>query len=177
MREVLGLLPMLVLLGWAVVVDVRARRIPNWLTGLMAVGGLVQGGTGVSNVGVVGAGVGMVVGFAITFVFFALGGMGAGDVKLFAGIGAWLGPVGVIKVFVIERVVGIVVVIVQARRTGRLGAVLRGSALIAANAVVAGDLRRPELAEGLDEKRTRLAYAVPTLVAVILVVAGRGRWM
>lgn len=175
MREVLTLLPMLVLLVWAAVVDVRARRIPNWLTGLMAVGGLVQGFMGVSGVGLGTAGLGMVVGFAITFVFFALGGMGAGDVKLFAGIGAWLGPVGVVKVFVIERVVGIVVVIVQAVRTGRLGAVLRGSAMIAANTAVSGDLRCPDVESGLDEKRTRLPYAVPTLIAVVVVVAWR--WM
>src|SRR3954465_14604230 len=106
MREVLALLPMLLLLVWAAVVDVRARRIPNWLTGTLAIGGLVQGAMGGSSSGL-GAGGGGVVGgvgggggglwggFGITFVFLALGGGGAADVKLFAGIGAWLGPVGV----------------------------------------------------------------------------------
>ena len=34
----------------------------------------------------------MVTGLAVFFPFFALGGMGAGDVKLMAAIGAWLGP-------------------------------------------------------------------------------------
>jgi prepilin peptidase CpaA len=32
------------------------------------------------------------VGFAFFLPFFALGGMGAGDVKLLAALGAWLGP-------------------------------------------------------------------------------------
>ena len=35
---------------------------------------------------------GMLAGLAVFFPFFALGGMGAGDVKLMAAIGAWLGP-------------------------------------------------------------------------------------
>ena len=34
----------------------------------------------------------MVVGAGALFVAYALGGMGAGDVKLLAALGAWLGP-------------------------------------------------------------------------------------
>jgi prepilin peptidase CpaA len=132
---------------------------------------------GVSNIGIGAGAVGLMVGFAITFVFFALGGMGAGDVKLFAGIGAWLGPVGVVQVFVIERVVGLVLVVAQAVRMRRLKVVVVGSAVLAANAVVTRDLRCASAEEGADEKLTRLPYAVPTLVAVVAVVAGRWRWM
>jgi prepilin peptidase CpaA len=103
--------------------------------------------------------------------------MGAGDVKLFAGIGAWLGPVGVVQVFVIERVVGLVLVVAQAVRMRRLKVVVVGSAVLAANAVVTRDLRCASAEEGADEKLTRLPYAVPTLIAVAAVVAGRWRWM
>ncbi|HEY7115147.1 MAG TPA: A24 family peptidase, partial [Tepidisphaeraceae bacterium] len=127
MREFLALLPLLVLMGWAAVVDVRSRRIPNWLTGSMILAGLVQGAAGWSSVGVGPAVLGMLAGFGLTFVLFALGGMGAGDVKLFAGIGAWVGPVVVLQVFVVERVVGIVVVLMQAARGRRVGALMRGS--------------------------------------------------
>ena len=35
---------------------------------------------------------GLLLGFAVFFVFYAIGGMGAGDVKLMAAIGAFLGP-------------------------------------------------------------------------------------
>jgi prepilin peptidase CpaA len=34
---------------------------------------------------------GMVFGFGVLILFFLMGGMGAGDVKLMAGVGAWLG--------------------------------------------------------------------------------------
>jgi Flp pilus assembly protein protease CpaA len=66
MREVLALLPMFVLLVWAAVVDVRSRRIPNWLTGAMVAGGLIQGVMGVSNIGIGAGAVGLMVGLAIT---------------------------------------------------------------------------------------------------------------
>jgi prepilin peptidase CpaA len=178
MREAMQYLPMFVLLAWAAVVDVRARRIPNWLTGALALGGLIQAAAGMGAIGFGQAGMGFLAGFALTFVFFALGGMGAGDVKLFAAIGAWVGPVGVVQVFVVERVVGLVVVLVQSARAGRLGAVLRGSAVLAASAVVTRDVTcLPAEAGGENEKLTRLPYAVPTLMAAALVMAARWRWL
>ena len=39
-------------LAAAVVIDVRTRRIPNWLTGAMVVGGLVQAAFGVGPVSI-----------------------------------------------------------------------------------------------------------------------------
>jgi prepilin peptidase CpaA len=158
MREALSLLPMVVLLVWAAVIDVRDRRIPNWLTATLALGGLIQAAMGVSSPGVGSAALGLGVGFAITFVFFAIGGMGAGDVKLFAGLGAWVGAVGIIQVFVIERVIGIVLVLVQAWRTRRLRAVVLGSAVLAANAVLARDPTCASANEEADQTRSRLAF-------------------
>jgi len=39
-------------------------------------------------------------GFAILVIFFALGGVGAGDVKLLTAVGAWLGPYWTVHVFI-----------------------------------------------------------------------------
>lgn len=176
MRDLLSLLPMLVLLGWAAVVDVRARRIPNWLTGTLILGGLVQGGMGWSPLGMSQATLGMLAGLGMTFPLFALGGMGAGDVKLFMGIGAWVGPVGVFQIFVVERIVGIVVVLVQAAYRRRVVTLLRGTAVMAMNAAVRGDLTCPPEPDGAAEKEARLPYAVPTLIAVVAVVATTTKW-
>jgi prepilin peptidase CpaA len=72
--------------------DVRSRRIPNWLVlpflGLgIAVSGWLYGWQGVgSSLG------GAALGFFIYGFLFWMGGMGAGDVKLCAAIGAWIGP-------------------------------------------------------------------------------------
>ena len=78
----------------AAVWDVNTRRIPNTLTfGAAAVAfamhGVVSGWSGLLF-----AASGWAAGLALFFPVFALGGMGAGDVKLLAAMGAWLGPWG-----------------------------------------------------------------------------------
>lgn len=68
--------------------DLRQRRIPNWLTLAAFIAGIglhaVADGSAGFVASVLGAGVG-----AIPFaLLYWLGGMGAGDVKLMAGVGA-----------------------------------------------------------------------------------------
>ncbi len=63
----------------------NAHTIPFLLSGLAyhsAVGGIV---------GFRGSLLGALFGFSVLFVFYVMGGMGAGDVKLMAAVGAWLG--------------------------------------------------------------------------------------
>ena len=100
--------PMFALLAWAAVTDCASRRIPNWLSYTLILGGLSHSLLHGSAVGVGGSLLGMLVGFGLTFVFFAVGAMGGGDVKLLTGVGAWLGPVGVLAVFTVEALVGMV---------------------------------------------------------------------
>ena len=72
--------------------DLSTRRIPNVLTFGAAAGAL---GFHLANAGVSGLGwsaAGWLVGAAFFFPLFALRGLGAGDVKLVAALGAWLGP-------------------------------------------------------------------------------------
>src|SRR5262245_62135518 len=93
----------------AAFIDVRTRRIPNALTfgsALVAIFyHLMAGGPAAAGL----AAVGWFIGALIFFPVFALGGMGAGDVKLIAALGAWLGPVGVLYVAVGSAIAGGVV--------------------------------------------------------------------
>lgn len=71
--------------------DIRSRRLPNVLTvsGLAAALLLrVPMGLGALGEGALGAGLG----FGLALVFFLMGGLGAGDVKFLAAVGAFLGP-------------------------------------------------------------------------------------
>ncbi|MBK5292472.1 MAG: prepilin peptidase [Acidobacteriia bacterium] len=75
----------------ATVEDLARRTVSNWLPALALAGGLaghsvVEGwrGAGSALLGAVG-------GFCVFLVFYLLGGMGGGDVKLMAGFGAILG--------------------------------------------------------------------------------------
>ena len=78
--------------GIAAVIDDLARRhIANWIPAAALAGGF---GWQIGQSGWQGAltaTAGTVVGFAVFLIFYLLGGMGGGDVKLMAGFGALLG--------------------------------------------------------------------------------------
>ena len=76
----------------ACVFDVRTRRIPNALTFGAAIAGLLFHLATSGLVGVQTAAAGWLLGLLLLLPYFALGGMGGGDVKLVAALGAWLGP-------------------------------------------------------------------------------------
>ena len=81
-----------ILVGLAAMIDDLARRqIANWisLSALAAGFGWQIGQSGLS--GLLYAGIGTVAGFSVFLIFYLLGGMGGGDVKLMAGFGALLG--------------------------------------------------------------------------------------
>jgi prepilin peptidase CpaA len=90
-------------MGWR---DLKTRRIPNFLTLGVALSGLAfqlgwHGWSGLSD----GA-LGLLLGFSLLFVPYVLGGLGAGDVKALAAMGAWLGPIPVLALFFYMTVCG-----------------------------------------------------------------------
>lgn len=174
--------PMLALLAWAAVIDSTRRRIPNWITFTLMLTGLAQSVAPGATVAFRGALLGLLVGFALTFVYFALGAMCAGDVKLLAGAGAWLGPWGALEVFLAEAIIGAVLALAQAIRQGRLRTVLRNTAVLAGSMAAGGGDGGLSAVGAIDsasgggdiDKRW-LPYSVPVLVATAVVLALRWR--
>jgi prepilin peptidase CpaA len=75
----------------AVIDDVARRHIANWIPAAALAGGF---GWQIGRSGWAGAWTalaGTAAGFAVFLIFYLLGGMGGGDVKLMAGFGALLG--------------------------------------------------------------------------------------
>jgi prepilin peptidase CpaA len=173
LQKLLPLGPMLVLLLWAAVQDVRTRRIRNWLTFSMAAAGLLASLLHRSPIVPSQAGLGLLIGFAIPFVLFVLGALGGGDVKLLAGIGAWIGPVEIVEVFAAAAIVGLVIVLVQCTAQGKLFALLRNSAVMAISLVHVNQLGVDHAAATGQSCRSidrPLPYAMPVFIATILVV-------
>jgi prepilin peptidase CpaA len=164
--------PMLALLLWAAVQDLRTRRIRNWLTLSLAASGLLHSFLG----GPVGPGwamLGLVVGFALPFLPYAFGALGGGDVKLLSGVGAWLGPTGALAVFLGAAVVGLVIVLVQCAWQGRLLALFRNSAVLAVSLAHVGQLGVKHASETGKACRSidrPLPYAVPVFLATTFLV-------
>lgn len=84
--------PTVFVLAVATFTDLRSRRIPNWLVLPFLVAGIAVSAWlhGWHGAGQSFSGLGL--GLLIYGFLFWMGGMGAGDVKLCAAIGAWIGP-------------------------------------------------------------------------------------
>lgn len=84
--------------------DFRSLKIPNSLTFLMLISSLLYHLLFPYDLGIPLSVAGMLTAFILTGPFFFMGGLGAGDVKLFLGIGAWIGPQSVLLVFFVTSV-------------------------------------------------------------------------
>jgi prepilin peptidase CpaA len=157
----------LVFAGAACVIDLRDGRIPNLLTfGAIIVAFVVHGflpqGNGLAHVGL-----GMLVGLAMFFPFFALGGMGAGDVKLMAAIGAWLGPMLAVLTALYGAVAGGVLAIGIALSRGYLKTAFSNLRRMIWHWRVNGLEPVPELT--LEHNQgPRLAYALPIFIGLLV---------
>jgi len=176
-HAILSLVPLFAMLVWAAMVDLRSRRIPNWLTFSMILTGIAQSFMG-SMLTPAQAGQGLLVGFGLTFVLFAIGALGGGDVKLLAGVGAWTGVAGVVFVFASAAIIGMVMVLSQSLAQGRLRILLRNSAMVAVNVMhidAVGVEHASETGKSCRSVDRPLPYAVPVLLGGVLLI-GRELW-
>lgn len=113
--------PTLAVVGVATFTDLRSRRIPNWLVLPFFVAGLIastwlHGWTGAEQ-----SLYGALLGFVTYGLLFWMGGMGAGDVKLCAAIGAWIGPSQLLMALVLTSMAGGIMVLGWAIARGFVG--------------------------------------------------------
>ena len=146
--------------------DLLRRRVPNALTfGAAAVAvalhGILSGWGGVAF-----SAAGWATGIALFLPFYALGGMGAGDVKLLGAIGAWLGPMGAIWTGLYGAIAGGVLALAVALWKGYARTALKNVGAMLRLWSVAG----VHPIEGLtlaDARSVRLPYALPLAVGTL----------
>jgi prepilin peptidase CpaA len=154
---------LLALLAAAAVCDYRTFRIPNLITG----GGIVFAlayNTVVTpewHADWTWAPAGMLLGFGAMLPMYAIRVMGAGDVKLMAMVGAFLGASATLTALLFCVVTGGIAALafalrkrVMARMFANVGGVMRGMLW---SAVASGDLR---LQPGAGESVGKLAYGI-----------------
>lgn len=151
----------------AAVWDLRTRRIPNFLTfGAALAGVAVHAYLG----GWTGAGMsvaGWLVGVAFFLPLFVLGGMGAGDVKLLAAIGAWLGPAATVWVALFSAIAGGVMGLIVSVWSGYLTQAIVNISWMFRFWRTAGVRPVPEVTLATHQG-PRLAYAVPVFAGLMV---------
>jgi prepilin peptidase CpaA len=90
----------------AAVTDVWKFKVYNALTLPLMAGGLLYHGVAGGPAALADSALGLLFGFAILLMFYAMGAMGSGDVKLMAAIGAWLGMPMTFYVFIASALAG-----------------------------------------------------------------------
>lgn len=111
----------LLVLGVAVAAyfDRKERRIPNLLVAAMLVCGFALNGVDRGWAGILHSTEGMLAGGVLLFIFYLRGGMEAGDVKFLAAIGSFVGPAGILVVFIFASIVAGLMAAVELSRAGR----------------------------------------------------------
>src|SRR5690349_18108325 len=84
--------PLLTILVLVSISDLRSRRIPNWIVLPCLCAGILVSSWLHGRAGLLQSLSGVALAFVLCGAFYWLGGLGAGDVKLCAAIGAWIGP-------------------------------------------------------------------------------------
>ena len=89
-----------------VVTDLRFRRIPNWACGVLFLAGVVASGFEQGLSGILWSLGGAWAGLLAFLIFYALGGMGGGDIKLMAACGSLIGLRGLPVAIVLSAGIG-----------------------------------------------------------------------
>ncbi len=87
-------------------IDVRSARIPNWLTYSSLLTALVLRVALLGLSGLKSGAIGMLVAGGLFLLLFLLGGMGGGDMKLMAAVGAWVGSTQVMTLILAAGLAG-----------------------------------------------------------------------
>ncbi|MEN6558074.1 MAG: prepilin peptidase [Thermoguttaceae bacterium] len=91
---------------FAAVIDGLKLKVPNWITYPLLLAGWIYSAWQFGWTGLGDSMVGTMVGLGLLLPAYAIGGMGAGDVKLLAGVGAWVGAVVTLYAFCVSALVG-----------------------------------------------------------------------
>lgn len=176
------------LLALAVWNDLRTRRIPNQLVFGGALLGLVlnaavPAGAGLfiepfGGIGLLWSLAGLGVGLALLLPMYMLRALGAGDVKMMAMIGAFVGPQAVCGIVLLTLLAGGVLALVVAAWTGRLRLMLRNTYQMGLYSVLRGMHGETARIEAPATPSGRLPYAVAISAGALpylLVAACTGR--
>jgi len=165
------LIPAILYASW---IDYAERRVPNWLNAAILAMGITVQAAFFGWAGVGAALFGTAVGFGVLIVPWLMHGMGAGDVKLMAAIGAWFGPFMTLVAFCLGGIIGGVIAVIMILASGRLWLAYAHCTTILTK-MTRADTIFSEFgsAKSFGQTSSLLPYGVPLTIGSIIILIGQ----
>ncbi len=155
--------------GVSFVTDLMSRRILNIITFPAILSGFVLHTVSSGMEGLLFSGAGFIVGFSLLLIPFLLGGMGAGDVKLMAAVGALMGTGFALSVFLFAGITGgIMALYMMAKERGAFISLQSSLYAVPLLRNTAGSFQ----ALRSQAKKTTLPYGVAIALGTVITFAG-----
>jgi prepilin peptidase CpaA len=152
--------------GTGAAIDLWTRRVPNPLTVGLATLGLIFAACGISGLTLGASLAGLALGLLLMLPGHMIGATGAGDVKLFAAAGAFIGPALILWAFLYTALAGGVIAIVISLWRRRLQQTIGDTARLISTAAANAPAIESPLANN------RFAYAPAIAVGTMLAALG-----
>jgi prepilin peptidase CpaA len=156
------------LLVTGAVIDGWKLKVPNWLTFPMVIGGWIYSTAAFGWAGLWWSFLGTAVGLGLLLPAYAIGGMGAGDVKLLAGVGAWVHGTVTFYAFCVSAVIGGIIAVAMVLYRRKWG---QHQAQFTAIVTEILTIRDPNQLAALAAERKRsmmlLPYGIPIAIGCI----------
>jgi prepilin peptidase CpaA len=158
----------------AATIDGFELKVPNWITFPFIIGGWLYSTLAFGWEGLGWSVVGTVVGLGLLLPMYAIGGMGAGDVKLLAGVGAWVYGTHTAYAFAVSAVVGAVLAVsmVLARKAWKKHA---AQFMVILNEILV--IRNPERLAAIAAERKPTMLLLPYGIPIAIGTIGYFVWM
>jgi prepilin peptidase CpaA len=158
---------------WIAWGDMKTKKIPNYLTLGTAVAGLAYNLVGRGLPGLAEGILGMLLGFAFLILPYLMGGMGAGDVKALAALGAWLGPKLTVFFFCYMGIAGGVLALSYLTWKGLLWQKIKAGWVVLTNFILCRPYGGAKMASSAESSQG-IPYGVAFAVGMIVLVGMGG---
>jgi len=159
----------------AAVIDGWKLKVPNWLTFPLILGGWAYSGATLGWEGLAASLLGTAVGLGLLLPLYAIGGMGAGDVKLLAGVGAWVGASVTFYAFCVSALAGGIIGLAMVLYRGKLRHhLLQFNGILLEILTIRNPSELAAIAAQRKSSMLLLPYGIPIAIGTIVYFAWTG---
>lgn len=159
------------ILAIAVITDLHWHKIPNWITFPAMMCGMTYGTIINGAQGFFFSSLGLAAGIGLLIMAYAIGGMGAGDVKLMGAIGSFLGAKNVLWACLFSCIFGALYALMIIIKKGNAKSFFSRYWLMLKTFLIIGKLLY--IYPSAAEKAQKISYGVAIALGTLLFILGK----